>query len=374
MPYAVARTGKLKTSTKMASASGHNDRTIDVPNARPDGEHYAIIDNSEGRSLDKHVQELKGKASHRKDAIGALEVLLSASPEYFRPDTPELKGVYDKERMDAWLAKTTEFIKSEYGDGVIHKASIHLDEATPHIHIEFIPCYSKTKKKRRTKAQIAAKEESATYEQLTFDAQKWQGRDYLVGMHDRYAEALKPLGIDRGLRASKAEHETQNKYNARVNAPLDIESPKLEWTRQKKGESMADSVRRNFSKNLRSLRDKVVLSSKLAEQWRLEALRSKAAAAGYSGLPPKAEYQSRLNTLEAAERASEKALERTESAERENNELRQDFDKAVATEVRKQLPAEVVKHYEDRKLRIELMKEHVHGISTEEEARGDFRP
>ena len=38
----------------------------------------------------------------KSDAVVAVEIVLSVSPEFFRPDDPWTPGVYDRERMMAW--------------------------------------------------------------------------------------------------------------------------------------------------------------------------------------------------------------------------------------------------------------------------------
>jgi hypothetical protein len=357
MAFAIARVQKLKSSKKMAKADAHNSRSVDVTNADTSGKHYRIVDNSKGQSLDDHVAELMTGAKTKKDTVGAIEIMLTASPEYFRPEAPELWGVYDKERTKAWLDKTVDFIKQEYGEGVIHALDLHLDESTPHVHITLIPVYEKTKQRRRTKEQIRNGAEGEKYTERTFDAQRWAGRPALVALQDNYAAAMQSLGLARGLKKSKAKHEAiARTYTRMMDSGLEIQEPKFGFIKPEKGESIKGIVLKNLRQNLGSIRDLAVINSRLAEQWRLEAQRSKAAAAGYTGLPSRTEYKDQLRQLKSAESGIKEVQARADSLERSSAALERDFDHAVADAVRERMPDAIAAVWKDKHQRTDALR------------------
>lgn len=63
----------------------------------------------------------------RKDAVYAEEIVLSASPEFFK-----------NKNLDAWIEHQIEFLKTEYNSNCV-SAVLHLDEQTPHIHAFVVP-------------------------------------------------------------------------------------------------------------------------------------------------------------------------------------------------------------------------------------------
>ena len=71
-----------------------------------------------------------------------LRIVLSASPEYFRPDDPEAVGTWDEDRLAAWQEASMNQLREEHGADLIF-AELHLDEDTPHIHAVVAPTYAK---------------------------------------------------------------------------------------------------------------------------------------------------------------------------------------------------------------------------------------
>ncbi|MCF6446140.1 plasmid recombination protein [Nereida sp. MMG025] len=71
-----------------------------------------------------------------------LRIVLSASPEYFRPDSPEAVGTWDVDRLASWKEATMNQHREEHGADLIF-AELHLDEDTPHIHAVVAPTYLK---------------------------------------------------------------------------------------------------------------------------------------------------------------------------------------------------------------------------------------
>lgn len=68
------------------------------------------------------------KKTLRKDAVYAEELVLSASPEFFK----------DQDITKKWAAKQVDFLRNEYGSNCV-SAVLHLDEQTPHIHAFVVP-------------------------------------------------------------------------------------------------------------------------------------------------------------------------------------------------------------------------------------------
>lgn len=71
-----------------------------------------------------------------------LRIVLSASPAYFRPASPDAHGTWDEDRLDEWIALTSAWLQKTFGQDCLHIA-LHLDEDTPHIHALVAPTYER---------------------------------------------------------------------------------------------------------------------------------------------------------------------------------------------------------------------------------------
>jgi len=210
--YAIARVAKIKGMQHLQSASAHNTRKMHVPNADSSvptpTTMLAGSSNPAQDVINLLPKDANGEIKVRKNGVWAVEHLLTASPEYFRPDAPGKAGAYDKDRMEAWVERALEFLRDRYGDNLA-SAVLHLDEATPHIQALIVP--------KRLDGKL--------------DAASLFGPDQLRDLQDCYAAAMIPLGLQRGIERSKAKHQTIKRYYALVNSPDVPDAPRITTTR-----------------------------------------------------------------------------------------------------------------------------------------------
>ena len=209
MAYGICRIQKLKAGAVGRSAL-HTSRKRDTPNADPEKQHIRIIgqpDSPNIPDLETLVRQHIGNQTIRKNAVLAVEFLLTASPEYFRPDNPSMAGYYEPQRLESFQQKACEWLTNSYGDRIV-RAELHLDESTPHIHAYMVPLDEKGK--------------------LNCRALLGGSRYRLSELQDSFAQAMKPLGLERGIKGSRAKHTEVRKYYAAINqqpdANLDIQT------------------------------------------------------------------------------------------------------------------------------------------------------
>ena len=89
-------------------------------------------------SLETIVRDRIGDQTIRKNGVLCVEMLLTASPEYFRPDDPSRAGYYEPEKLADFQQSVSSWLDNEYGDRIV-RAELHLDESTPHIHAYLVP-------------------------------------------------------------------------------------------------------------------------------------------------------------------------------------------------------------------------------------------
>jgi Plasmid recombination enzyme len=202
MPYAVARIAKLKQSN-LGGSGMHVSRSRDTPNADLSKlkDNQSLIQNADldlplSEVVQNKIHSVEQRRKIRLDAVYAVEILLTASPEYFRPNDQSLYGDYQPDRLDAWVQASKEWLGREYGDKIV-RAELHLDEATPHIHAYLVP----------------------TDENGQLNCKKiFGGRAKMFAFQDSYAAATQHLGLERGVKNSRAEHTTVKDYYSVVNS------------------------------------------------------------------------------------------------------------------------------------------------------------
>jgi len=215
-PRVVFRVAKLKTWGEIAAAGSHNLRTRPTPNAAPGGKFVQVVALDESAHL--AVQKKIGTQKIRSNAVLAVEAVLSASPEYFRPDDPSRAGHWEKDRLDAWRAAVEPWIAENFPHAV--SVVLHLDEATPHYQIIDVPLDENGKLNCRAKFGGTLDE--------------WQTRAAAPVMH---------LGIERGIEGSAAKHERVKAYYGAVNAiPPEVPAVKTPKPAPLPARTMAETI------------------------------------------------------------------------------------------------------------------------------------
>jgi hypothetical protein len=143
----------------------------------------------------------------RKDAVKCVEFFFGASPEYFeKPPTDEQEKaqakrgirqrVIDRQKELEFYRKVNEFMERLEERGFVFvKAVAHRDEQTPHVVAYAVPL--DRNKRLNCKAHLG-------------------GREKLSALQDDYAEAMKLLGLERGIRGSQAEHQRVKTWYGKV--------------------------------------------------------------------------------------------------------------------------------------------------------------
>lgn len=183
---------KFHSFAQIATAEAHNKRDMYVPNADPDGKHIRLIGRNRNASdiLKERLEAFGIKP--RKNAVLANEYMLTFSPE--------MKGKF---KLKDWIAANIAFIEAEHGKEGILIADLHLDETTPHLQILVAPFIQK-EVRGKEQWRLAGKD-------------FWGSPQLLRERQDRYAEAMQPFGLERGLKGSKAAHKTIKEYYKAVN-------------------------------------------------------------------------------------------------------------------------------------------------------------
>ncbi|MDO7854434.1 MobV family relaxase [Hymenobacter convexus] len=191
MPYAILRINKLKNLGTATSATQHNYRQQDTPNADPawadSNQEYLNLERrnywtlANERIAELHLPRL------RSDAVRAVEVLLTASPEGFRRDAD---GRALDVRGTPWVQDNLDFLHQRFGKNNVVSFTLHQDEVTPHVHAVVVPV---TADGRLSSRDVFS---PSSLRQLQTD----------------YGKVMEPHGLERGIRYSTALHEDVRRH------------------------------------------------------------------------------------------------------------------------------------------------------------------
>jgi hypothetical protein len=203
--YSIIRTTKHKSTNSLKSRETHTYRTRPTANADPDkfdqnrllwgGQNYAT----------KCAEKLEayGKTDTvRKNAVVAIEYLLTASPEFFEDSL----YVARQKTLDAWCDAQVDFLKKLHGAENILCMYLHLDEKTPHIEAFVLPLDRKGKLNCRSFLGGAKK---------------------LSELQTNYAKHNAHLGLGRGVEGSTATHQKVKQHYTAINQKSEITNSAL---------------------------------------------------------------------------------------------------------------------------------------------------
>lgn len=126
--------------------------------------------------IDERIKQLSPKRKIKDDAVLITSFILGSDKEFFDRITAE--------QQKQFFADCTDFFSERYGEENVVSAVVHLDESTPHLHLNLMPV---------TGGRLCAKE--------LFD------RTALRDLQTDFYEAVgKKYGLERGKEGSTAKH------------------------------------------------------------------------------------------------------------------------------------------------------------------------
>lgn len=199
MGFQILRVKKIKSAVAVKGSLDHAHRERDTPNAdaskTPQNEHLSDFQDVDGAIC--RFNELMPQ-KHRKDAVLALEYLITASPY-------DLNG-FSKEKQDEYFQRSMEWLKERHGAQNIITAVVHHDETTAHLSVFVVPLVD---------GKLNAKSFTG-------------GRQALKAMQDDFqAKVAGDFGLDRGTPDTHIHHIPQQKMYARLSQTFEPPEPSL---------------------------------------------------------------------------------------------------------------------------------------------------
>lgn len=216
--FAVLRIAKIHTLRGLSGASAHNTRTAlsgcdHADNRTPlMGGGVRLVAGQED-ALAAWTARTKAVDLNRprKDAVRALEVVMSATPQWFQQATP-------KDRQE-WLDQSLAWATDIFGEDNVLSAYLHDDEGNPHLHLLAVPLKQKSRRKAGRPRKGRESQERKMSLTWGLSAADFIGSpEKLVDLQTRYATQVSGLGIRRGRarRVTGAQHASASAYRARA--------------------------------------------------------------------------------------------------------------------------------------------------------------
>ena len=193
--YAVMRIAKLKTMGEIGAIGAHNERTRETRNADEArlGDNVRLV--GSGDWCADAQQRLDAAPKIRSNAVLALEHVMTASRDFYHQGDAGAQVA----RLDDWAERSLAWLRERYGDANVVAAILHKDEQTPHIQALVVPLLDDAR---------------------GLNAKYWiDGRIKMAALQDSYARAMEPLGLERGVKGSVADHQTVKAFYAKIEQP-----------------------------------------------------------------------------------------------------------------------------------------------------------
>ncbi|MBH9537063.1 plasmid recombination protein [Novosphingopyxis sp. YJ-S2-01] len=195
--YAIMRIGKIHSRVVLDAVEWHNTRQI--PARTVEGAPIPDEWNSmTGRYRDRADKILKETgATHEQGKVLAVEVLVTASPEWW--------ATASKDQMRDWWKAQYEYAEHLFGPGLL-AFTPHLDESTPHAQFVGLPLYHSVAKKpgpkpkdpEKLRKRLEEEEKGSKIWRLSHDAVFGGGPVGLAKRQTEYHQFVAHLGLTRG--------------------------------------------------------------------------------------------------------------------------------------------------------------------------------
>jgi len=193
---AIFRVTKLKSREEIVGSAAHLMRWRHAANADPERTSLNRIIIGSSNPL-AEVDALLEGVWVRSDSVRAIEVVISASREWWETASPE--------QEEQWIRANVKFLTEAFGAGKIAHLQLHLDERTPHLTGYVIPVVD-----NRLNAKFFL-----------------GGKQKMRELQDKAAAAVSALGIERGVKGSQATHQSLKKFYAALDNEVETPDPEI---------------------------------------------------------------------------------------------------------------------------------------------------
>ena len=307
--YAIMRFAKYK-GPEISNIEAHNERTKEKYASNPDIDlsrskrNFHLIEPAGRYRAEAERQISAAGCRTRKDSIRVVEVLFTATPEFFKSK--------NKAEIRAFFTEALHFLEQHQAKETILSAVVHMDEKTPHMHLCFVPLTED--------GRLSAKDIMGNKKKLTW----WQDK-FWEHMVQKYPD------LERGESASQT---------GRDHIPSRIFKEMTRLTKQK--DKLEDLLTGINPFNAKSRAEEIckILDTYIPGVEKMDTLLRKYGVA----FTKTASENKKLKTKNAELEESLASAQKVSALKQiEDFKLRRDYDSAVA--ILEQIPPEVLELY-----------------------------
>ncbi len=311
--YAIMRFAKYK-APEISNIEAHNERTKEKYASNPDIDcsrskyNFHLIEPPQRYRAEAERQISVAGCRTRTDSVRVVEVLFTATPEFFKvKKLPEVRRYFEE---------ALHFFEQFQSRETIISAVVHMDEKTPHMHLSFIPL--------TPDGRLSAKEIVGNKKELTW----WQ---------DKFWEhmVVKYPDLERGENASQTGRD-------HIPPRIFREMTRLNKQRQKLDELLKDIGPFNSKKRAAEI-------SKLLDGYipAVEKMHTRLSQYGVAFTQTKTENKKLKKKNAELAQSLEAATKTSVLKELRDAQLKRDYEDALA--LLEQIPKEVIEFYQTSK-------------------------
>jgi len=251
--YAIFRVGKkykttdgnVKNALNMIKHfQRHMEREIVVLNADAKIKNEIIIGDA---NIYENVKEYIKDIKLRSNAIVARDLLLTASPDFFKNISPG--------ELELWKTENIKWLQANFGSNCVY-ATIHNDEKSVHCHCLIVPRFTNKKG-----------------QQILSNTRYFDGVEKFRSYQDNYSQHIQTTFkcLNRGIKYSKAKNIQLKSFYNLINKELNDKDISQVIAKAKNSELLEIKIRaiektlqvyKNYNSKNESIKDKALLEAK----------------------------------------------------------------------------------------------------------------
>lgn len=220
--FSVLGQRKLKQSD-IVHARGHNNREEEVGNADQSAPPPAVICGPEDSWVGVRDRLAELGIRPRKNAVLALELMMTTSPEWWPSDDP----VRYVKQLRRFIRRSMRYLLGRYPRCAIVSVTLHCDEKTPHLHVIVLPVRQRVDGRFTDKGErwtLSARgdlppKRSKDAPPIDYSSY-WRGgvgsRGQMAFEQTVFAKVMAPLGLQRGRVWSGAPNKPNSIHQAEM--------------------------------------------------------------------------------------------------------------------------------------------------------------
>lgn len=286
----------IESHDKRKSEKGNSNKDIDWSLSPTNYDlHFSDSNITFTKKINERIAELKLSKAPRKDAVVMAQVLITSDYKFFENISQDEQKKFFRDSYD--------FICKQYGKENIISAIVHLDEMTPHMHINFVPVTSD--------GRLSAKD---LFDRRTKSLNRLQD--------NFFEDVAKGYGLERGEEGSNKKHLTV--------AELKLKTAKENAAKiNERNKKINQEINSKISKANEQLKNTRTEINSEKEKWEKEKSKQKEKHT--------AELNRYAEKLKAEKRGLAEAKEKTKALLAENKKVGADIDKVRCIQPTKNL-------------------------------------